>query len=38
VENAFPQQIMFGAAVHLPLDKLESIDLPLGLAIAPWQG
>jgi hypothetical protein len=35
MENTHAQQVELGASVHLPLEKLESIDLPLDLAAAP---
>ena len=35
VENALPQQIEAGAAVHAAFDELEAVDLSLDRAIAP---
>jgi hypothetical protein len=35
VKYAEPQQIEAGAAVHLSLDELESVDLPFNLVLTP---
>jgi len=37
VKYAESQQIEAGAAVHLPLDELESVDLPFNVASTPGQ-
>jgi hypothetical protein len=37
VKYAESQQIEAGAAVHLPLDELESVDLPFNVALTPGQ-
>src|SRR5437763_447296 len=37
MEDALPQQVEVRAAVHLPLDEFEAIDVALHLAVAPDQ-
>ena len=37
MKYAESQQIEAGAAVHLPLDELESVDLPFNVALTPGQ-
>lgn len=37
MEYSQPEQIETGAAIHLPLDQLESVYLSLDRAIAPRQ-
>jgi hypothetical protein len=37
VEDASPEQVEAGAPVRRPLDRLEAVDLTLGLALAPGQ-
>ena len=34
-EDSSPQKIKVGAAEHLPLDRLQTVDLPFGLSVAP---
>ena len=36
-ENALAQQVQACPTIHLALDQLEAVDLPLGLAAAPGQ-
>jgi hypothetical protein len=38
VEQAQTEEIEVGAAVHLPLEQLQLVDLALGLTIAPLSG
>ena len=35
-EGSSPEQIQAGSAVHLTLEQLEAVDLPLSLPAAPW--
>ncbi len=37
MEDAQPEQVEAGATVHVPLDQLESMDLPLHNPVAPGQ-
>ncbi len=37
LEYSKPEQIEAGAAIHLPFDQLESVDLSFNWAIAPRQ-
>jgi hypothetical protein len=35
-EHTCAKQSDAGATIHRPLERLQSVDLPLGLAVAPW--
>ena len=37
MQDAEAQKIEARTAVHLPLDELESVDLPFDVALTPWQ-
>ena len=38
MQYSYSQQVELGTAVHLTLDELEPVDLPLNLAAAPLGG
>ena len=37
VKDAQPEQVETGAAIHLPLDQLQTVDLPFDHPVAPGQ-
>jgi len=37
VKDAQPEQVEAGAAIHLPLDQLQTVDLPFHHPVAPGQ-
>jgi hypothetical protein len=37
VKDAQPEQVEAGAAIHLPLDQLQPVDLPFHHPVAPRQ-